>query len=441
MDVIEGDPLDGTGQGVLQGRLVTVLRSTTAGTVLATGVASATGVLLSIYVVRTFGAVGRGRLTAALLWPSLLVHIGSMGFVPSLLYHVSRVTRPVGVLLSSALWVAAAQSLGTVALGYVLMPHVLAAQPQQVVRDAQVGLLLVPASLGFVYGLSALQARLHFRSYNTLRAAVPVGTLLVIVAVAQQQAVGLRWLVVVPVVLNALATLVCVLLCARMSLLQARLPDAGAVRALLGYGVRAQLGDLATLTNVRLDQVLLAALAAPGVLGLYVIGLSSSTLLTVLISSMRSVLQPRVANAGGSGGAAVAVRAGLRRYLVLGGAVWVASAAATPVVLPLVFGEVARTPGCIPAAEILLLATFAFGFKELCAGSLQALGDPWAVSRTDLASLVLTVGGLAAATRYGGLVAIATVSLAAYGVQAALLLWLLDRRLRLDATVPQQTRP
>lgn len=418
-------------------RSVALVRSATAETLLASGLTAGCGVLLSIYVVRTLGAEGRGQLSAALLWPALLVYVGNMGFMPALIYHVGRATTSPSTWLSSALAVAVLQSGVTVTIGYVALPYVLSAQPQQVVADARIGLLLVPTSFGFLYSLTVLQARLHFRAYNVLRAAVPVWSLAAILLLAQGQPITIRLLVVVPIVFNAAGTVACLLVCSRLGLFRPGLPDRKAVRALFHYGLRAQLGDIAVLSNLRLDQILLAAFAAPRVLGLFVIALSMSTFLAILTGSLRAVLQPRVAGAAREGRASAVVRQGLSRYCALGGVVYALSALSAPFVLPLLFGDAARSDGCIEAAEILLLANFLFGVKEMCAASLQALGEPWAVSRTDLGSLVVTVAGLAAATRYGGLVEVAAVSLVAYGGQAAVLVLVLRRRLRVDRSAPR----
>lgn len=402
--------------------------STTAQTVYASAMTAVAGSILSILVVRTLGAAGRGEYSAALIWPALLVYLGNVGFIPAILYHVARVPVPAPEYLTSALWLGIGQSIVAMSVGFLALPILLSSQSAEIVQTSRIGLLLIPPSLWLLYSLAALQATLHFRSYNLLRTAVPLAGLVAVGVISLYGPITVRLLVVIPLLANAAVALLSLWVCRRAGLITLGFPSAQASVELFRYGTKAQAGDLASLSNLRLDQVVLAAFATPAELGRYVIALSICTGLGVVNFSLRSVLQPRVGQFASTGGAVAAIEQGLRRYALFGGISLIMSAIIAPIFLPLVFGDVARSSTLVVSAEVLLLASFLLGIKEMAAGSLQALGDPWLVSRTDIIFAVVTVIGLLVAVWVGGLISIAMVSLVAYGGQAGLLTAFLHRR-------------
>lgn len=409
-----------------------LLRSTSGQTLLTSAVTAICGFGLSIYVVRRLGVESRGALSAAQLWPALLVFLASMGFLPSIQYHVSRQMEPVGEVVNSSLWCAAIQSCAALAIGYFALPLVLRTQSDSVIITSRIGLLLIPASLPFLYILSALQGQLRFRTYNFLRASVPIISVAIVVLSVSAGRVSVRLLVVVPVAVNAILSIVAIGMAGRFFSIQWSLPDFTVVRSIAAFGMKAQSGEVANLANLRLDQVLLAAFLPAVLLGRYVIALSASTALTILYSSLRSVVQPRVANAPRLDLARAQAEHGMRQYFLYGGGLYLLTALAAPTALALIFGHEARSPTVIASAEVLAGAVFLLGVKEMAAGVLQAVGEPWLVSRCELLASLLTIVTLFGVIQSGNLIAVACVSLSAYGLQAATLLFLMRRRLNVS---------
>lgn len=70
------------------------------------------------------------------------------------------------------------------------------------------------------------------------------------------------------------------------------------IRRALSYGVRAQLGNIANLLNVRLDVLILSVLSSPGIVGLYVIASKMAEILRSISSSIFFVLYPKTAHCG-----------------------------------------------------------------------------------------------------------------------------------------------
>lgn len=402
------------------------IRSTTGQTIIGSVVSTAAGTVISVLIVRALGAEGRGELTAALLWPALLLYIAGCGLTTSVLYNVSGSRKELGVL-PTALAISVLQSLVACLAGFFLLPFFLAGQSHYVLTVARIGLLLIPVSLPFLYGLSGLLGRLRMQEFNILRAIVPAATLVVLLGMAALGRVSVAAAVIVPIFVTLAAFTGVLYWCQNAGLLSGKVSMTTA-RSLLRYGVRAQAGDLGTLATLKLDQILLAALASANTLGLYVISLSLTAAISALTASLRTVVQPRVANASGEDRVRNEVEEGLRRFVAIVTPILSICMIGAPFILPVLFGSASKADGVIVAAEVLLLATFAYGVKEMCAGSLQGIGLPWVVSRTEIAAAAATLVGLLLVIGRAGIVGISLVSLLVYSAHALILALLLKRR-------------
>src|SRR5438445_2570930 len=85
---------------------------------------AATGILAA----RLLGPHGEGVLVAIQTWPTFLGTVAMLGLPEALVYFSARKTGQAGQYLGSALVTALLASLLIMALGWVIMPWVLAAQ-------------------------------------------------------------------------------------------------------------------------------------------------------------------------------------------------------------------------------------------------------------------------------------------------------------------------
>ncbi|MFD0331480.1 lipopolysaccharide biosynthesis protein [Streptacidiphilus monticola] len=72
-------------------------------------------------------------------------------------------------------------------------------------------------------------------------------------------------------------------------------PSRTAAKEVLQYGARGQLGNLLMLVNLRLDFVILGALAGPAVLGVYAVASKFAELMRLPATALNYVLYPRFA--------------------------------------------------------------------------------------------------------------------------------------------------
>ncbi|MCA9895346.1 MAG: hypothetical protein KC615_20320, partial [Anaerolineae bacterium] len=118
---------------------------------------------------------GRGELGIAMLWPTLLANVGSLGLIESTLFFSSQGSNEslnavfgnalVGTLILSAVFVS---------LGYVLLPVVLSAQSVYLIMVSRAFLIFVPFGMFLGHEANILRAHLKIIHFNILRLIIPV---------------------------------------------------------------------------------------------------------------------------------------------------------------------------------------------------------------------------------------------------------------------------
>jgi len=181
-------------------------------------------------------------------------------------------------------------------------------------------------------------------------------------------------------------------------------------RRALGFGLRAWPGQLSSLANARLDQLLMIPLVDPADLGLYVVAFTVSTGPAVLGRGLALALGPRI-----SRGQVDLARTGARVLIpvVLGATALIA--AITPIALPLLFGE--DFEPAVPLALILLGAAIPYQGSIFLGEALSASGRPGQFAMGHIVAFMVTLPGLLVLLPTLGVYGAALVSVAAYLAQ------------------------
>jgi O-antigen/teichoic acid export membrane protein len=207
-------------------------------------------------------------------------------------------------------------------------------------------------------------------------------------------------------------------------------PSPPLARAVVGFGARGQLGNLLWLVNLRLDFIILGALAGSATLGIYAVASKFAELMRLPATALNYVLYPRFTRASPSQAAADARRLLTRACL---GTVVLAPVLvlASGVVVPLVFGSAFR-PAVGPAC-ILLIGLSVEGAAAVASAYLWGSGRPGANSLGMAVGVVVTVVFDVALIPRHGAVGAAVASTIAYlattGLLSALTLGLTSRTL------------
>ncbi len=170
----------------------------------------------------------------------------------------------------------------------------------------------------------------------------------------------------------------------------AQAPSPALARRIAAYGLRAQVGGIMTLLNLRLDFILLSVMAGPAVLGVYAIASKFAELVKVPAMALTYVLYPRYSREGGTAAAADARRLLPRAGVSLGAAIvplWFAAGW----LIPALYGA-AFHPAVVPA-RIILVGLVLEGVAGVLTGFLYGIGRPglnsWAMGAGLLVTVVL----------------------------------------------------
>jgi O-antigen/teichoic acid export membrane protein len=383
-------------------------------------VISAANVLTGVVVARMLNPAGRGELAAILNWPTFLGMLTTLGMTEALVYYPARQAKRTGRYLGTGLVLALSASVAFMVVGWLLMPTLLAAQEPAVIAGARWYLVQVPIAAVFGLIISPLRGLSDIRAWNLLRVAptmIWLGTALWFVAFVDRPEPTELAITFVAVRLLLLPLAVWVV---RRRLGQAFRPEVALVRPLLRFGVPSALATFPSTLNVRLDQLLIAAVLPPGGLGIYAVAVSWSMIPSPVLLAFGNVLFPRVAeHLESDAGAALAGR-GVRTAVVLSGVLASATLLITPVGLPLLFGH--RFDVAVPTALVLTVAGAIMGVTSVQQEALRGLGRTTAVLWSQLIGLAVTLAGLAITVPTEGLAWIAMASVAGYAVLGVALL-------------------
>ncbi|HEY8199865.1 MAG TPA: oligosaccharide flippase family protein [Actinomycetota bacterium] len=203
------------------------------------------------------------------------------------------------------------------------------------------------------------------------------------------------------------------------------------LRPLVHFGLRGFVGTLASMTNARLDQMVIVPLLGSRPLGLYAVSVSVASL-------PQGIGQAITARSFGEVASSRDRTAEAARYLrlttlVVGGACCTLAAVA-PFAIPVVYGEPFR--GSVAPLLLLLPGTVALALVFAMSSTLQVLGRPGLPSWAELAGVLVTAGGLAALLSPMGIAGAALVSTASYGTTLAVNIVFL-RRIGVRGLVPR----
>ena len=165
-------------------------------------------------------------------------------------------------------------------------------------------------------------------------------------------------------------------------------PSVAKAKPIVAYGARAQLGNLLWLVNLRLDFLVLAALAGPAVLGVYAVASKFAELMRLPATAVNYVLYPRFARLGPAQAGREASRL-LPRALGLTVVATPLVAGAAVVALPLLYGEQFRS-AIVPAC-VLLVGLAVEGAAAVSSAFLWGIGRPGANSWAMGIGVLITV--------------------------------------------------
>jgi O-antigen/teichoic acid export membrane protein len=355
----------------------------------------------------------------------------SLGINQAVTFNLGRRTFNVSEMATAATVLGLIQSILTIAVGLLVIPHALAKYSPGVQQLGIVFLLLMPAFILGAYASNMFQGRQDLLRFNVIRVLPQVVYLFGLFAIAFTRHPSLRRVIFA----QAAGYLVCLLVGAVMVWKTFRPGwswNRAAIPSLVKFGYKTQATNLANYFNQRIDQVLLSLFVPPAQLGLYAVAVTLSTAMTVFSVAAGIVTFSRGASQH-SDDARVTIGESFRASFV-----WLLASCSllfvvAPLLIRIVFGT--EFDGSASACRILLPGTFMIGMNQVLYNGSSALGRPELPSYAEGVSVAITAVGLLLLVPRYGYIGAAIVSSVAYTVSFIVMLGLSHKLLGLTLRV------
>jgi O-antigen/teichoic acid export membrane protein len=375
----------------------------------------ATGVLLA----RWLGPYPRGEFAAVILWPSILAAVGSLGVADATTFYTARAARPVGVIVGTALVLGAIQSIALIGIGFAVLPLVAGHYGSHVVHVAELFLVFIPLNIATLVLAGGLSGAQRFGFFQLVRIATVASNAIGLGALALVGRLTVESGAIVYLLANLTTALIATALYLRLE--DHRLSfDPKVFPSLVSFGLRSHLGNVSSLLNQRLDQLLISVFLAPVQLGVYVVAGTLSSATVLVGTSVSLIAFPRIARSEGARARPA------KRFIaitVVGSAILsVPIFLFTDRLLTFFFGQSfasATTP-----ARVLLVAAVVLSTNRVLGATLAGLGRPLEQGIGELLALVATAVSLAALLPRLGLLGAAVASVIAYAIS---MIWMVHR--------------
>ncbi|MBF6571129.1 MAG: oligosaccharide flippase family protein [Candidatus Binataceae bacterium] len=373
---------------------------------------AALSILTGVVSARLLGPHGRGELAAIQTAPGFIATLAMLGMPEALTYFSAQEPLRAGRYLATASAIALAACLPFMAAGFVAMPTLLHAQRSQVVSAAQWCLLIAPIWAVASMPISLLRGIGAFAQWNALRVMVLL-SIIVVFAVAWATGkvtpsfIAYGWLVY-----SALFVLPTFWFVFRGGVRGPFVPDRAIAGSMLRYGAPCMMTALPQMLNLRLDQMLMAAILLPRELGLYVVAVAWSGAVAPIVNAVGTVMLPSVASAADREQAVRRLGAGTRATALMACLISTAVVASAPLAIVFFFGAPYR--GAIPSALVLAPAAGVLGINFTLQEGLRGLGRPYLVLRAEVIGLAVTAIALAVMLRPMGILGAALASVGGY---------------------------
>ncbi len=407
---------------------ITALAPRLGGTLGTSGVSAVLGIVSGTVAARVLGPATRGELAQLLLWPQMVVTVGSLGIELAAVYFSGDARRRRDVP-ATLLGVSLMQSVVLVPAYLLLIPIVY--RDPALMRESLVMAPLIPLYLLGAVSIDCLAGRLRFASFNAVRIALPALYCSAVVALASAgELTPLTGALAYLAAHAASDVLALALLCRENGIGRFNPPLA---RDAVRYGARAHFGRM-TPQSLGIDTAILALMLASDDVGLYVAATAFLAAPGLVASSVGMVVFPQVSATHQAGGRQ-RLQATFLLYAVVVTGMAAALFVAAPFIVTLFFGEdFARSAA---ALRWLSVASVALALRSFPVEVLRGVGRPGLTSLAEAANWVMFLIAVPAGAYFGGLVGTASSVALASAASLAILVALVWRAGLFDAARAQ----
>lgn len=390
----------------------------------ATGAIQLANLASAILAARLLLPEGRGELAAIVLWPGLIAALGGISLNSAAAFFAARERDRTREIFAATTVLSVIVAPAAILVGFAILPLVERGYSDEMGRLARLYLTFVALNMFSLSYLSILQGRLAIGAFNTLRAALPIVNLALILLATTLGGIQVGGFVAASLGANAIVLTLVMAVLVRAGWTGWRAPLA-LLQSMLRYALSVHAGYLVTVASQRLDQAVIALVLAPADLGLYAVALAAGGVGNLIASTMGLLAFPKVVAAEPAARSVV-----LGRYLRATTALAVLAALCLVPLLPwfieLVFGR-AFLPSA-PAARVFAVGAIPFAFKTILYGGLRAYDRPFLVAKVETSVLVVLAAGLTLLLPRFGILGVAWAVCGSNLASCALLAALAERR-------------
>ncbi|MBY3622786.1 oligosaccharide flippase family protein [Acinetobacter sp. CUI P1] len=342
-----------------------------------------TGVLTARYL----GPTGRGEQTAMMNWSQFLAFSMSFGIPSALIYNAKKNPDDAGVLYRMSLLLGIGFGIVAMIIGILVLPYWLNSFSPEVVAFAQWSMIQCPLMVVAQINNAAYQFRGEYQKFNGLRYVIPLLTLVIIGILIMG-----GWMNPFTTALAYLVPGAPLFIGMTISLLRTykvKMKNAYLnFKRLFTYGLGSYGNDLLGQFSYYIDQIVIAGLLRPADLGLYVVAVSLSRMVTFFSSSITVVLFPKASELSKEEAISLTFKAFRisTTFTLLGSLVLMVVA---PLVIPWLYGKDFNT--ALTVFRLLLLEVTISGGTIILAQVFMALGKPKFVSLLQGFGLILVI--------------------------------------------------
>ena len=370
-------------------------------------------VISSLIGARALGPAGRGDLLVIVLWPPVMGILAGLGLPMAYRYWMAKEPHRVSPLFSNAVIYSIVVGIVSVGLAELIVPHLVGQ------RDPQVMLLLriYQVTIPMVLFLNLMRGLLE----GTRRFGCAGATRMTFFGV---QAIGFAglWSVGHLTVATAMVTMISAptasmlvaLIAVRHQLRPSWQPSWIEFKNSMNYALRDYPGGVADFTTLRLDQLVLAAMASNVAIGLYVVAVRLSEMTTLVADAIGDALMPEMAASKAQNKAELLWARSFRLAIYMHAVLLVPIWAGAPLILKILFGE--RFVPATGAFRWLLLAAGVWSLGSIVISGLRGFGYPGLSTLARFSAAAVTTVGLVVLLPRLGITGAAIASLIGYSV-------------------------
>ena len=364
--------------------------------------------------------MGRGELAAIQLLGSLLATIATLGLSEATTLYCARDPENARSHVCSAMLLSTITGAPLLFFGYLTIPYVLGAQTHVVIETTRWFLLIVLFYIFFEFPHSAMRGLGDFASWSAFRYVTPAASIIALTVAWMSGRATPQF-----VALFGLATLGVISLPLSFYIFARRISGSSRPQPtfwipMLRFGIPLAGGALPKQLNLRLDQIVMAALLPPRLLGLYAVAAAWSTMVGPIFEGLGVFLFPHVASYDSIEEQAQALVQITKFATPIAIVEVLAFCSITPWGLTFVFGEPFRES--IPSAIVLIIAGTTLYLGQLLEEGLRGLGKSMPILWSEVGGLTITALSLAVLLRPLSIMGAAISSLLGYSIVWLILL-------------------